>query len=307
MIKFMEREYDVLVCTNIVESGLDVPNANTIVINNAHFFGLSELHQLRGRVGRSNKKAFCYLFTPPLSSLTSEARKRLKTIEEFSDLGSGFNISLRDMDIRGAGNLLGGEQSGFIAEIGFDMYHKILDEAIRELKQTEYKEIYEEELNREQDYVRDCQIDTDLEMLIPDYYIRNINERLSIYTELDNVADEEKLQQFKTNLKDRFGEVPKQVEELFNGLRLRWVAKRLGFERIVFKTKKLKCYFIENPESYFYETPVFGKIMAYVQNNPKKCSVKQTNKSLILTFENIKTMQEANELLNEVNEYLKVS
>ena len=307
MIKFMEREYDVLVCTNIVESGLDVPNANTIVINNAHFFGLSELHQLRGRVGRSNKKAFCYLFTPPLSSLTSEARKRLKTIEEFSDLGSGFNISLRDMDIRGAGNLLGGEQSGFIAEIGFDMYHKILDEAIRELKQTEYKEIYEEELNREQDYVRDCQIDTDLEMLIPDYYIRNINERLSIYTELDNVADEEKLQQFKTNLKDRFGDIPKQVEELFNGLRLRWVAKRLGFERIVFKTKKLKCYFIENPESYFYETPVFGKIMAYVQNNPKKCSVKQTNKSLILTFENIKTMQEANELLNEVNEYLKVS
>lgn len=305
MIKFMEREYDVLVCTNIVESGLDVPNANTIIINNAHFFGLSELHQLRGRVGRSNKKAFCYLFTPPLSVLTPEARKRLKTIEEFSDLGSGFNISLRDMDIRGAGNLLGGEQSGFIAEIGFDMYHKILDEAIRELKQTEYKEIYEEELNRDQDFVRDCQIDTDLEMLIPDYYIRNINERLSIYTELDNVDDEEKLQQFKTNLKDRFGEVPKQVEELFNGLRLRWVAKKLGFERIVFKNKKLKCYFIENPASYFYETPVFGKIMGYVQSNPKKCSVKQTNKSLILTFENIKTMQEANALLSEVNAFVQ--
>jgi transcription-repair coupling factor (superfamily II helicase) len=305
MIKFMEREYDVLVCTNIVESGLDVPNANTIIINNAHFFGLSEMHQLRGRVGRSNKKAFCYLFTPPLSVLTPEARKRLKTIEEFSDLGSGFQISMRDMDIRGAGNLLGGEQSGFIAEIGFDMYHKILDEAIRELKQTDYKELYEEELNREQDFVRDCQIDTDLEMLIPDYYIRNVPERLSIYTELDNVQTEEQLTQFKKNLKDRFGnELPPQVEELCNGLRLRWVAKKLGFERIIFKNQKLKCYFIENPESYFYETANFGKMMGYIQNNPKKCSIKQTNKSLILSFENISTMQAAYSLLKEVQEGL---
>jgi transcription-repair coupling factor (superfamily II helicase) len=303
MLKFMEKEYDVLVCTNIVESGLDVPNANTIIINNAHMFGLSELHQLRGRVGRSNKKAFCYLFSPPVSVLTPEARKRLKTIEEFSDLGSGFNISMRDMDIRGAGNLLGGEQSGFIAEIGFDMYHKILDESIRELKSTEYKDLYKDELEREETYVRDCQIDTDLEMLIPDHYIRNINERLSIYTELDNVENEEKLQEFKSQLIDRFGNLPQQVEELFNGIRLRWVAKKLGFERIIFKNRKLRCYFLENPESYYYETSVFGKIMNYVQQHPKKCSVKQTGKSLILTFENINKMHEAFNLLHEVEEF----
>jgi transcription-repair coupling factor (superfamily II helicase) len=304
MLKFMNKEYDVLVCTNIVESGLDVPNANTIIINNAHMFGLSELHQLRGRVGRSNKKAFCYLFSPPLSALTPEARKRLKTIEEFSDLGSGFNISMRDMDIRGAGNLLGGEQSGFIAEIGFDMYHKILDESIRELKATDYKELYKEELEREQDYVRDCQIDTDLEMLIPDHYIRNINERLIIYTELDNVPNEEKLQEFKTNLIDRFGTLPAQVEELFNGIRLRWAAKKLGFERIIFKNFRLRCYFLENPESYYYETNVFGKVMSFVQAHPGKCSVRQTNKSLILTFDNIRTMHEAFGLLKEVEGFV---
>jgi transcription-repair coupling factor (superfamily II helicase) len=266
-------------------------------------FGLSELHQLRGRVGRSNKKAFCYLFSPPVSVLTPEARKRLKTIEEFSDLGSGFNISMRDMDIRGAGNLLGGEQSGFIAEIGFDMYHKILDESIRELKSTEYKDLYKDELEREETYVRDCQIDTDLEMLIPDHYIRNINERLSIYTELDNIENEEKLQEFKSQLIDRFGTLPQQVEELFNGIRLRWAAKKLGFERIIFKNRKLRCYFLENPESYYYETPVFGKIMNYVQAHAKKSSMKQTGKSLILTFENIHTMHEAFGLLKEVDEF----
>jgi transcription-repair coupling factor (superfamily II helicase) len=300
MLKFINKEYDVLVCTNIIESGLDVPNANTIIINNAHMFGLSELHQLRGRVGRSNKKAFCYLFSPPLSSLTPEARRRLKTIEEFADLGSGFNISLRDMDIRGAGNLLGAEQSGFIAEIGFDMYHKILDEAIRELKTTEYKDLYQDELEYKQDFVRDCQIDTDLEMLIPDYYIRNINERLSIYTELDNIENEEKLQQFKSNLKDRFGNIPPQVEELCNGIRLRWVAKKLGFEKIILKHSKLKCYFPENPESSYYTSAIFDNIMQYIQQHPLKYYLKQTSKSLILSVENVNTMHQASDVLQEI-------
>ncbi|MCY7362646.1 MAG: transcription-repair coupling factor, partial [Ignavibacteria bacterium] len=182
MLKFVDREYDVLVCTNIVESGLDIPNANTIIINNAHFFGLSDLHQLRGRVGRSNKKAYCYLLSPPLFGLPDESRKRLRTIEQYADLGSGFQISMRDMDIRGAGNLLGGEQSGFISEIGYDAYHKILNEAIRELKHTEYKTLFAEQIEEKQEFVTDVQIDTDLEMLIPDEYINNINERLSIYT-----------------------------------------------------------------------------------------------------------------------------
>ncbi|HRH54373.1 MAG TPA: transcription-repair coupling factor, partial [Chitinophagales bacterium] len=257
MLKFIDKTYDVLVCTNIVESGLDIPNANTIIINNAHWFGLSDLHQLRGRVGRSNKKAYCYLISPPLFGLPDDSRKRLRTIEQFADLGSGFQISMRDLDIRGAGNLLGAEQSGFISEIGFDMYHKILDEAIRELKQTQFKALFADQIEEKQEYVRDVQIDTDLEMLIPDAYITNINERMSIYTRLDNVANEEQITQFKNELTDRFGKVPRQVEELFNGIRLRWLAKDMGLERIIFKSRKLRCYFVENPESVFYDSPLF--------------------------------------------------
>lgn len=300
MLGFMDKTYDVLVCTNIVESGLDVPNANTIIINNAHFFGLSELHQLRGRVGRSNKKAFCYLLSPPLSVLSSDARKRLKTIEEFSDLGSGFQIAMRDMDIRGAGNLLGGEQSGFIAEIGFDMYHKILDEALLELKQSDYKDLYEEELSLQNNFVKDCQIDSDLEMLIPDFYIRNINERLSIYKELDHIENESALVQFAENLKDRFGPLPEQIVELFNALRLRWIAKKLGFERIIIKNQLLKCFFINNPKSYYYETPLFGKVISFVQTNGQRCIVKQNNENLILTIKHIPSMEKAFQFLTEM-------
>lgn len=300
MLKFINREYDVLVCTNIVESGLDVPNANTIIINNAHMFGLSELHQLRGRVGRSNKKAFCYLFSPPLSSLTAEARKRLRTIEEFSDLGSGLHIALRDLDIRGAGNLLGAEQSGFIAEIGFDMYQKILDEAIRELKTTEYKDLYKDELEREQDYVRDCSIETDLEMLIPDYYVKNAQERLSLYTELDNISNEDELEHFKSKLRDRFGKLPPQVIELCNGIRLRWLAKKLGFERIVFKNKRLKCYFLNSPESFYYDTPVFDALLHYVQQQGSQYHFRQLAQTLLLTIEQVHTMHEAHEQLQTI-------
>jgi len=300
MLKFVNKETDVLVCTNIVESGLDIPNANTIIINNAHWFGLSDLHQLRGRVGRSNKKAFCYLFTPPLSTLPDDARKRLKTIEEFSELGSGFNIAMRDMDIRGAGNLLGAEQSGFIAEIGYETYHKILDETIRELKQTEFKDLYKEELEKKQDFVRECQVDTDVEMLIPDEYVKNINERLNLYTELSNTKDEQALQKFRDDLRDRFGPIPAQVEELFHAVRLSWLGKELGFEKIVIKSNQMRGYCPENQESVYYQSEVFGNILKYVQLYPKKCRVKQTEKSLFLIFEGIKTMEEARVKLSDI-------
>ena len=300
MLKFDNREYDVLVSTNIIEAGLDIPNANTIIINNAHWIGLSDLHQLRGRVGRSNKKAFCYLFTPPLSTLSSDTRRRLQTIEEFAELGSGFNIAMRDLDIRGAGNLLGGEQSGFISEIGYDMYHKILNEAIRELKRSEFKELYKDELIGELDYVKDCQVDTDFAMLIPDQYVRSTPERLSLYTELSNVETEEKLQDFKRGLIDRFGPIPMETNELFHGLRLQWTAKRLGFERIIIKGNSMKCFFIEDQNSYFYESHTFQGILQYVQEHPRNYSLKQTAKHLVLTCDRIATMSEAHKKLHEI-------
>ena len=304
MKDFVDRKFDVLLSTNIIETGLDIPNANTIIINNAHMFGLSDLHQLRGRVGRSNKKAFCYLFAPPLSTLSRESRMRLKTIEEFADLGSGFNIAMRDLDIRGAGNLLGGEQSGFISEIGFETYHKILDEAITELKETEFKDLYKEELKEKRNYVRDCQIDTDLEMLIPDNYINTVSERLVIYTELNNCKDEEALKVFATNLVDRFGEIPQQVQELFNGMRLKWLATSLGMERIIAKNNKMSCYFIQNQASAFYQTDVFGKIIQFVQQFPKHAQLKQTDKYLILNFSDVKSMKQAKERLGEIEGFV---
>ncbi len=297
MLKFINRQYDILVCTNIVESGLDIPNANTIIIHNAQHFGLSDLHQLRGRVGRSNKKAFCYLFAPPLHSLSADSRKRLRTIEEFAALGSGFQIAMRDMDIRGAGNLLGGEQSGFLAEIGFDMYHKILDEAITELKSTDFKDLFAEELERKRAYVTDCQIETDVEMLIPDHYVNAINERLSLYTRLDNVADEEELGAFRRAMRDRFGPIPEQVEELFNGVRLRWLAVSLGFERILFKQGMLRCYFVENQESAYYASPLFGNLIRYVQSHPRECRMKEARGRLQLQFPDVRTMHQAFDIL----------
>jgi transcription-repair coupling factor (superfamily II helicase) len=300
MMKFIQQEYDILVSTNIIESGLDIPNANTIIINNAHWFGLSDLHQLRGRVGRSNKKAFCYLFSPPLSSLTQDARKRLKTIERFAELGSGFNIAMQDLDIRGAGNMLGGEQSGFVAEIGFDMYHKILDEAILELKETEFKDLFKKQLTEKEYFIEDVQLDTDIEMMLPDRYVSNINERLSIYTQLNNVKDEEALNLFREQLIDRFGPVPGATEELLNAMRIQWAARKLGFERVLFKNKTLKCFFISNENSSYYDSPVFGKIMSYIQGHSGKCKVKQTNKHLIVVFENVLSMNHANHLLNQI-------
>jgi transcription-repair coupling factor (superfamily II helicase) len=304
MLRFVNKECDVLLSTNIIESGLNVPNANTIIINNAHWFGLSDLHQLRGRVGRGDKKAFCYLIAPSFVNLTQEARQRLRTIEEFADLGSGFNISMRDLDIRGAGNILGGEQSGFISEIGYDMYHKILDEAIRELKENKFKDLYKDELinETEKQYVRDCQIDTDLEMLIPDHYIRNISERMSIYTELNNIENEAQLEAFLEKLTDRFGRIPKQVNELFNAIRMKWCAKQLGMERIIFKNRQLKCYFTSNENSSFFKSDIFGKIMNYIQDHQKGSSLKQVNANLVLTFEGITTMSFAYQKLTDLLE-----
>ncbi len=303
---FIDGRYDVLVSTTIVESGIDISNVNTIIINNAHHFGLSDLHQLRGRVGRSNKKAFCYLFGPPLSTLTPEAKKRIQTIVDYSGLGSGFNIAMRDLDIRGAGNILGGEQSGFISEIGFDMYQKILDEAILELKETEYKDLFAEEIQRKQDFVNDCQIETDMEILIPDQYVRNTNERLHLYTELNNFKVEEQLQHFQQELEDRFGPVPQSTLELLDMVRLQWLAKKLGFERIFIKKDIMKCYFIENQHSLFYESELFSRILKYIQQYSSIGKLKQTSKFLILTIEDVLTIQHAKSILAQIAEGIKV-
>ena len=297
MMSFINHEYDVLVATTIIESGLDIPNANTIIINNSNNFGLSDLHQMRGRVGRSNKKAFCYLLAPPMISLTPEARKRLQAIEQFSDLGSGFQIAMKDLDIRGAGNLLGAEQSGFISEIGFDMYQKILNEAIQELKETEFKDMYDE---LQTAFVHDCQIETDMEILIPDDYVSNIAERINLYKELDNYETEEELADFEKELIDRFGPVPESTKELIQALRLRWVGKAIGVEKLVLKQNKLICYFISNQDSLYYQSPLFTKVLKFVQKNPNLCTLKERNGRLSLVFDHVKTIVKALNLMGRV-------
>ncbi len=305
ILDFIEHRYDVLVSTNIVESGVDIPNVNTIIVNNAHQFGLSDLHQLRGRVGRSNKKAFCYLLAPPVSTLPDVSRKRLQTLEQHSELGSGFQIAMRDLDIRGAGNLLGGEQSGFMAEIGFEMYQKILDEAIRELKRTSFREVFKEEIQKQEDFVQDCTIDTDLEILIPDDYVESINERLSLYTRLDNCDNDEDLEQFHTEMADRFGPIPRQVEDLFITVRCRRLAVELGFEKMVLKEETLKCYFINNPDSPYFESDTFNKMLRFVQTLTHKAKLKQTGRNFLLIHEDIKDMQQLYHFLFKMHQYTK--
>ncbi len=308
MMSFINGEFDVLISTTIIESGLDIPNANTIIINHAQNFGLSDLHQLRGRVGRSNKKAFCYLLAPPLSTVTPEARRRLRAIEEFSELGSGFNIAMQDLDIRGAGNLLGAEQSGFIADIGFETYHRILNEAILELKQTDFKELFQDE---KEDSTRaflnvkfgvDCQIDTDLQLLFPDKYIQSTSERMLLYRELDNLESEDALIQFEAGLIDRFGKLPPESIELIEVVRLRWAAIRIGMEKIILKNKKMVCHFISDPQSAFYQSPVFSQILLYVQTHHQTCRMKEGNNRLSLTFEKVKSVKKAKEILEGVGE-----
>ncbi len=297
ILDFMDKRYDVLVCTNIVESGVDIPNVNTIIINNAHQFGLSDLHQLRGRVGRSNKKAFCYLFAPPMSTLPADSRKRLSTLEQFSDLGSGFQIAMRDLDIRGAGNMLGGEQSGFIAEIGFEMYQKILDEAIRELKRTEFKDLYKEEIAQQDDFVTDCTIDTDLEILIPDSYVESITERLSLYSRLDNCEDEKELNDFHKEMTDRFGKIPPQTEDLFTTVKCRKLAVELGFEKMLLKNETLKCFFVSNPDSPYFQSTVFTGLLNFIQTQTNKAKLKQVGKNGILIVENVERMNDLHTFL----------
>ncbi|TZF86518.1 transcription-repair coupling factor (plasmid) [Pedobacter sp. BS3] len=291
MLQFINGDKDVLVATTIIEAGLDIPNANTIIINHAHIFGLSDLHQMRGRVGRSNKKAFCYLLSPPLSTLTPESRKRLSAIEEFSDLGSGFNVAMRDLDIRGSGNLLGAEQSGFIAEIGFEMYHKILDEAIQELKDDEFKGLFADEKPRPA--VSFTQIDTDLEALIPDSYVTNITERYNLYTELSKLENETELELFAKQLTDRFGPMPQPVKELLNTMRLQWLGKEIGFEKISFKKHLLKGYFVSNQQSPYFESPQFDRVLQFVQQNPHRCNLKEVKNTLRIAFEHVQNVEEA--------------
>jgi transcription-repair coupling factor (superfamily II helicase) len=301
MLGFIENEYDVLVCTNIIESGLDISNANTIVINNAHMFGLSDLHQMRGRVGRSNRKAFCYLLAPPTIGLTADARKRLSTLEEFSDLGDGFKVAMRDLDIRGAGNLLGAEQSGFISDLGFDMYHKILDETVQELKETDFKDLFTQELSEHiRPLVQDCSIETDLEILIPEQYVNSTTERLSLYSKLDNLKNEEELRGFSTMLQDRFGPIPEPVEELISTVRLRWKAEKLGFEKLMLKNQTLKGYFATTEDQAYFNSDVFGKILQYVQQHPKSCRLKETRKRLILIIQDVENTYKAIDVLDQM-------
>jgi transcription-repair coupling factor (superfamily II helicase) len=301
MTDFIRGDYDVLVATAIIESGLDIPNANTIFINNAHHFGLSDLHQLRGRVGRSNKKAFCYLLSPPPTVLTPEARRRLQAIEELSDLGSGFNIALQDLDIRGAGNMLGGEQSGFIADIGFETYNRILNEAILELRQTEYADLFPVEdktdLEGEIVFAEDCQIDTDLELLFPDEYVSSIAERMNLYRELDQIQRQEDLNTFETRLIDRFGNLPAPTKELLQVVSLRWYANRLGFEKIVLKNGKMIGYFVSDQDSPLFKSKTFSQVLSFVQKQPRRFRMKELNNKLTLSCEPILSVSEACGLL----------
>jgi len=255
-------------------------------------FGLSDLHQLRGRVGRNNKKAFCYLLAPPISTLPNDSRRRLQTLEQFNELGSGFQIAMRDLDIRGAGNLLGGEQSGFINDIGFEMYQKILDQAIRELRSKDFKDVFKEELARKQDFVNDCSVDTDLELLIPDDYVSHIGERLSLYTQLDEIEDEQKLAVFLQQLQDRFGPIPEQVQELAKALRARKIAKQLGFGKLILKNETLRLYFLNNPDSAYFESAQFQFIMQYVQVQLANAKLKQVGTNFILIINQVKTMND---------------
>jgi len=305
MLAFMEGEFDVLVATTIIESGLDVPNANTIFINNANNFGFSDLHQMRGRVGRSNKKAFCYFITPPYSMMTGEAQKRITALEQFSELGSGFNIAMKDLEIRGAGDLLGGEQSGFINEIGFDTYQKIMNEAIDELKENEFKDLYQEENDIEtKEFVKDIQIDTDFELLFPDEYINNITERLNLYNELSQIKDEATLQQFEQKLIDRFGALPKPAIALLNSVRIKWKATAIGIERLMMKQGKMIGYFIGDQQSDFYQSSRFMKVVQFAQRNGNVCKMKEKETKnglrLLLTFDNVKSVNKALELLEGI-------
>ena len=305
MLSFMNNEFDVLVSTTIIESGLDVPNANTIFINNANNFGLSDLHQMRGRVGRSNKKAFCYFITPPYHVMTDDARKRIEALVLFSDLGSGINIAMKDLEIRGAGDLLGGEQSGFMNDIGFDTYQKILQEAIEELKENEFKELYPTDETKPKEFVKEVQIDTDFEILFPDDYVNSVTERLSLYNKLSDLKNEGEIQVFETEIIDRFGEIPKEVADLLDSVRIKWLAKALGLDKIILKQKRMIGYFVADQQSDFYQTTAFSNMLKYVQQNNKSCVMKEKETKnglrLLITFIRVDTVRTALGILKKIS------
>ena len=303
MLDFMDGKYDVLVATSIIESGLDVPNANTIIINNANHFGMSDLHQMRGRVGRSNKKAFCKLISPPLHSLTDEARKRLQALEQFTDLGSGFKIAMKDLEIRGAGDLLGGEQSGFISEMGFDTYQKILAEAVKELKENEFKELYDNpDKSKGSDFVDDVQIDTDMAIHIPDHYVNNIEERLKLYQRLGAIEQEDELLAFEMELEDRFGPLPKQVMDLIYSVRIKWTAKHIGFSKLIIKSGKLIGHFAAENNSEYYQLPIFSALLSYLKTQPRTVQVKQKNDKLTFVVQNISSLSAVYDVLQNITQ-----
>ncbi|WP_345224212.1 transcription-repair coupling factor [Hymenobacter koreensis] len=308
MMKFVEGEYDVLVSTNLIESGLDIPNANTIIINRAHLHGLSDLHQMRGRVGRSNKKAYCYLLTPPVAGLPADARKRLSTLEEFSDLGAGFNVAMRDLDIRGAGNLLGGEQSGFINDLGYETYHQILDEAVQELKETEFRDLFlGDTTGRLKDAAglgrpKECNIETDLQILIPESYVSSVSERLQLYSKLDRAKNPEELRKLVTSIVDRFGPLPAEVEQLAEIVRLRWAACQVGFEKLTLKRNLMKGYIPATNNEPYFQGEQFGTVLNYVQTHQRTASMKERKEQLIVSFEDVPNVQHAKRILHELTD-----
>ena len=306
VIGFMNYDYDVLLSTTIVENGIDISNANTIIINDAHRFGLSDLHQMRGRVGRSNKKAFCYLLAPPLSALNPEARRRLEALETFSDLGSGFNLAMQDLDIRGAGNLLGSEQSGFMEDLGYETYQKILSQAVTELKNDEFQDLYEEEMNEGKqitgdDFIDDCAVESDLEMYFPDNYVPGSSERMLLYRELDNIEKDEDLDAYRKRLQDRFGPIPRQGEELMQVVALRRVGKRLGCEKIILKQGRMQMQFVSNPNSMYYQSEAFDKVLNYIGYHPHRCNLKERNGKRSMVVNDVKSVEDAVKVLREID------
>ena len=305
ILDFANYDYDVLISTTIVENGIDIPNANTIIINSAQYFGLSDLHQMRGRVGRGNRKAFCYLLAPPLSALNQESRRRLEALENFSDLGSGINIAMQDLDIRGAGNMLGAEQSGFIADLGYETYQKILSQAVTELKNDEFSEIYKEEIKSGEmtgeDFVDDCSVESDIEMYFPDQWVPTDSERMLLYRELDNLKNDDELARYRQRLIDRFGEIPQVANELMNVVPLRRKAKQLGCERLMLKMGRMTMFFVSNPNSPYYQSRAFDSILNYIASNPRRCNIRENNGKRSLVVNDVKTVEDAIVVFEEIS------
>ncbi|MBO7246911.1 MAG: transcription-repair coupling factor, partial [Bacteroidaceae bacterium] len=308
VVDFMNYDYDVLIATSIIENGIDISNVNTIIVNNAHHFGLSDLHQMRGRVGRSNRKAFCYLLAPPLSALPQDTRRRLQAIESFSELGSGIQIAMQDLDIRGAGNMLGAEQSGFISDLGYETYQKILKEAVRELKNDEFATLFASQakvtqsgIQSAENYVDECQIESDLELHFPATYVPDANERILLYRELDNMEREEEITGFRKRLEDRFGKIPQQAEELIRLVKLRRKAKELGIEKLYLKGGRMNLFFVSNLESPYYSSDAFGRILTYAANNPMECRLREENGKRSISITNVKDVEAALSIIEEIN------